>query len=73
MQKEIFNKLVDERLKKITDLDKRVNNNDLIIDTRVMIQILLNLIILLISLIRYEMVKKELITVKNNQYRFKSL
>ena len=29
-QKEIFNKLVDERLKKITDLDKRVNNNDLI-------------------------------------------
>ena len=30
MQKEIFNKLVDERLKKITDLDKRVINKDLI-------------------------------------------
>ena len=29
-QKEIFNKLVDERLKKITDLDKKVNNDDLI-------------------------------------------
>ena len=29
-QKEIFNKLVDERLKKITDLDKRVINKDLI-------------------------------------------
>ena len=30
MQKEIFNKLVDERLKKITDLDKKVNRDDLI-------------------------------------------
>ena len=29
-QKEIFNKLVDERLKKITDLDKKVNSDDLI-------------------------------------------
>ena len=29
-EKEIFNKLVDERLKKITDLDERVNSNDLI-------------------------------------------
>ena len=29
-QKEIFNKLVDERLEKITDLDERVNNYDLI-------------------------------------------
>ena len=29
-QKEIFNKLVDERLEKITDLDERVNNDDLI-------------------------------------------
>ena len=29
-QKEIFNKLVDERLEKITDLDKKVNNGDLI-------------------------------------------
>ena len=29
-QKEIFNELVDKRLEKITDLDKKVNNDDLI-------------------------------------------
>ena len=29
-QKEIFNKLIDEKLEKITDLDERVNHNDLI-------------------------------------------
>ena len=29
-QKEIFNKLVDERLEKITDLDEKVNSDDLI-------------------------------------------
>ena len=29
-QKEIFNKLVDERIEKITDLDEKVNRNDLI-------------------------------------------
>ena len=29
-QKEIFNELVDERLEKITDLDKNVNSDDLI-------------------------------------------
>ena len=29
-QKEIFNKLVDEKLEKITDLDKKVNRDDLI-------------------------------------------
>ena len=29
-QKEIFNKLIEERLEKITDLDERVNRNDLI-------------------------------------------
>ena len=28
-QKEIFNELVDERLEKILDLDKKVNSNDL--------------------------------------------
>ena len=28
-QKEIFNELVDERLQKITDLDKKVNGDDL--------------------------------------------
>ena len=29
-QKEIFNELVDERVEKITDLDKKVNSDDLI-------------------------------------------
>ena len=29
-QKEIFNELVEEKLEKITDLDKKVNSNDLI-------------------------------------------
>ena len=29
-KKEIFNKLVDEKLKKITDLDEKVSNDDLI-------------------------------------------
>ena len=29
-QKDVFNKLVDERLEKITDLHEKVNNNDLI-------------------------------------------
>ena len=29
-QKEIFNKLIDERLEKVTDLDERVNRDDLI-------------------------------------------
>ena len=30
IQKEIFNKLVDEKLEKITDLDEKVNHDDLI-------------------------------------------
>ena len=29
-QKEIFNKIIDERLEKMTHLDERVNRNDLI-------------------------------------------
>ena len=29
-QKEIFNKLLDERIEKITDLDKKVNSDNLI-------------------------------------------
>ena len=29
-KKKTFNELVDERLEKITDLDKKVNKNDLI-------------------------------------------
>ena len=59
-QKEIFNKLTDERLEKITDLDKRVNRNDLIYryKGRLLIQNLMNLTMLLVLLIKYEMVKK---------------
>ena len=30
MQKQIFNELVDERVEEITNLDKKVNSNDLI-------------------------------------------
>ena len=59
-QKEIFNKLVDERLEKITDLDKKVNRDDLIYrykgrltDTNSM-----NLTMHLVLLIKYETVKK---------------
>ena len=58
--KKIFNELVDERLEKITDLDKKVNSNDLIhrykgntADAKFG-----EFDILLISLIRYEMVKQ---------------
>ena len=59
-QKEIFNKLVDERIEKITDLDEKVNRNDLIYryKGKVAVQNLMNLIMLLILLIKYEMVKK---------------
>ena len=55
-QKERFNELVDERLEKMTDLDKKVNliyrykGNTPDLN-------LMNLIMLLILLIRYEIVK----------------
>ena len=53
-QKEIFNELVDERLENITDLDERVNSEDLYTNTKVglLMQNLMNLIMLLILLIR---------------------
>ena len=53
-QKEIFNELVDERLENITDLDERVNSDDLYTITKVglLMQNLMNLIMLLILLIR---------------------
>ena len=59
-QKEIFNKLIDERLEKITDLDERVNRDDLIYrhKGKVADKNLINLIMLLILLIKYERVKK---------------
>ena len=58
-QKEIFNELVDERLEKITDLDKKVNSDDLIYRYKgntadVKFD---NLIMLLVLLIRYEIVQ----------------
>ena len=59
-QKEIFNKLVDERLEEISDLDKKVNSDDLIYryNGDLLIQNLMNLTMLLVLLIKYEMVKK---------------
>ena len=53
-QKEIFNELVDERLENITDLDERVNSDDLYTNTKVglLMQNLMNLIMLLILRIR---------------------
>ena len=61
-QKEIFNKLVDERLEKITDLDERVNSYNLVYRykglQRLLIQNLMNSIKILILLIKYEIVKK---------------
>ena len=65
-QKEIFNKLVDERIEKITDLDEKVNSDNLVYRYKgntadkvtLLIQNLMNLIMLLILLIKYEMVKK---------------
>ena len=49
-QKEIFNKLVDEKLEQITDLSKKVNSNDLIYRYKGNTQVLKNLIMLLILL-----------------------
>ena len=65
-QKEIFNKLVDERIEKITDLDEKVNSDNLVYRYKgntadkvtLLIQNLMNLIMLLILLIKYERVKK---------------
>ena len=59
-QLEIFNKLIDERLEKITDLDERVNRDDLIYryKGKVADKNLMNLLMLLMLLIKYEMVKK---------------
>ena len=58
-QKEIFNELVDERLEKITDLDKKVNSNDLIYRCKGnTADAKFGELMLLISLIRYEMVKQ---------------
>ena len=56
-QKEIFNKLVDEKLEKITDLDEKVNNDDLIYRYKVKFADT-NLTMHLVLLIKYEMVKK---------------
>ena len=49
-QKEIFNKLVDEKLEQITDLSKKVHSNDLIYRYKGNTQVLKNLIMLLILL-----------------------
>ena len=72
-QEEIFNKLVDERLEKITDLDKKVNRDDLIYrykgrltDTK------FDEFDNVIGIInKIQDVKKDLTKVKNNQQDFK--
>ena len=72
-QKEIFNKLVDKRLQKITDLDKKVNSDDLIYrykgrlaDTKFDE---FDNAIGIINKIRDN--KKDLAEIKNNQQKFK--
>ena len=72
-QKEIFNKLVDERLEKISDLDKNVNSDDLIYrhkgrlaDTKFDE---FDNILGIINKIRDG--KKDLAEIKNNQEKFK--
>ena len=59
-QNEIFNKPVDERLQKITDLDQKVNSDDLIYRYKGIADDVKfdELIMILVLLIRYEMVKQ---------------
>ena len=60
ISKQIFNELVDERLEEITDLDEKINSDNLYTDTKVglLMQTLINLIMLLILSIKKEMVKQ---------------
>ena len=73
-QKEIFNKLVDERLEKIIDLDERVNSDNLIYrykgNTADVKFDEFDNAINIINKIRDR--KKDLADVKNNQQKFKS-
>ena len=59
-QKEIFNKLVDERLEKATNLDKKLNSDDLIYryKGRIADTKFDEFDMLLVLLIKYETVKK---------------
>ena len=73
-QKEIFNKLVDERLEKITSLDEEVNSNDLICRCRdntadVSFNEFDNAHVFINKI---QDGKKELTNVKKNQEKFKS-
>ena len=70
-QKEIFNELVDERRKKITDLDERVNSDDLIHRYKVNIaDVKFDNALGIINKIRDG--KTDVSDVKNNQEKFKS-
>ena len=70
-QKEIFNELVDERRKKITDLDERVNSDDLIHRYKVNIaDVKFDNALGIINKIRDG--KTDESDVKNNQEKFKS-
>ena len=73
-QKEIFNEFVDEGLEKITDLDKKVNNDDLIYRYKGNISDVkfdkLDNALEIVDNIRDS--KIDLSAVKNNQEKFKS-
>ena len=73
-QKEMFNELVEERIEKITDLDERVNNNNLIYKYKKNIDdVNLNESDHALDIInKIRDGKKELADVKNNQQKFKS-
>ena len=72
-QKEIFNKLIDERLEKITDLDERVNRDDLIYryKGKVADKIFNEFDNALDIISKIQESKKDLADVKNNQQDFK--
>ena len=71
--KEIFNKLVDEKLEKITDLDEKVNHDDLIYRYKGKIADIkfdeFDNALGIINKIRDG--KKDLAEIKNNQQKFK--
>ena len=54
-QKEIFDKLVDQRYEEITNFDKKANSDDTM--ATLLMQILINLLMLLVFWIKQEMVK----------------
>ena len=73
-QKEIFNKLVDKRIEKITDLDEKVNSDNLIYKYKRNINdVNVNNFDNALDIVKIQDGKKELNNVKKNQEKFKSL